>query len=61
MFWSIEVTDTIICRWLSSPTTIVMDSRIRMTPFETLCGRRCRTPLCWYDSGESVELGPEIV
>ncbi|MCI37529.1 hypothetical protein A2U01_0058753, partial [Trifolium medium] len=32
-----------------------------MTPFEALYGRRCRTPLCWYESGENVMLGPEIV
>ncbi|XP_050901824.1 uncharacterized protein LOC127108405 [Lathyrus oleraceus] len=32
-----------------------------MTPFEALYGRRCRTPLCWHESGESVVLGPEIV
>ncbi|XP_058784630.1 uncharacterized protein LOC131659458 [Vicia villosa] len=32
-----------------------------MAPFEALYGRRCRTPLCWYESGENVVLGPEIV
>jgi hypothetical protein len=32
-----------------------------MTPFEALYGRRCRTPLCWYETGESATLGPEIV
>lgn len=36
-------------------------SSIGMAPFEVLYGRRCRTPLCWYDSGESIVLGPEIV
>jgi hypothetical protein len=34
---------------------------IGMAPFEALYGRRCRTPLCWFESGESVVLGPEIV
>ncbi|XP_050902311.1 uncharacterized protein LOC127112527 [Lathyrus oleraceus] len=34
---------------------------IEIEPFETLYGMRCRTTLCWYDSGESVVLGPEIV
>ena len=34
---------------------------IGMAPYEALYGRRCRTPLCWYESGESVVLGPEIV
>jgi hypothetical protein len=32
-----------------------------MAPFEALYGRRCRTPLCWYETGENVMLGPEIV
>ncbi|MCI78505.1 hypothetical protein A2U01_0099775, partial [Trifolium medium] len=32
-----------------------------MSPFEALYGRKCRTPLCWFESGESVVLGPEIV
>ncbi|GAU29258.1 hypothetical protein TSUD_392080 [Trifolium subterraneum] len=36
-------------------------SSIRMAPFEALYGRRCRTPLCWYESGETVVLGPDIV
>ncbi|GAU23275.1 hypothetical protein TSUD_281700 [Trifolium subterraneum] len=28
---------------------------------QDLYGRRYRTPLCWYESGKSVVLGPEIV
>lgn len=36
-------------------------SSIGMAPFEALYGRRCRTLLCWFESGESVVLGPEIV
>jgi len=36
-------------------------SSIGMTPFEALYGRKCKTPLCGYESGESVVLGPEIV
>ncbi|XP_058774368.1 uncharacterized protein LOC131648646 [Vicia villosa] len=36
-------------------------SSIGMAPFEALYGRRCRTPLCWHESGEGVVLGPEIV
>ncbi|XP_020201790.1 uncharacterized protein LOC109787662 [Cajanus cajan] len=32
-----------------------------MTLFEALYGRRCRTPLCWYQDGESMVLGPELV
>lgn len=36
-------------------------SSIRMTPFEVLYGRRCRTPLYWYESGEYVVIGHEIM
>ncbi|CAJ2638227.1 unnamed protein product [Trifolium pratense] len=36
-------------------------SSIGMAPFEALYGRRCRTPLCWYETGEGAILGPEIV
>ena len=32
-----------------------------MAPFKELYGRRCRTPLCWYESSERVMLGLEIV
>ncbi|XP_027368371.1 uncharacterized protein LOC113874343 [Abrus precatorius] len=32
-----------------------------MVPFEALYGRRCRTPLCWYETGENLILGPEVV
>nr|KYP63965.1 Transposon Ty3-G Gag-Pol polyprotein [Cajanus cajan] len=34
---------------------------IGMAPFEALYGRRCRTPLCWYQEGESVVVGPKLV
>jgi hypothetical protein len=36
-------------------------SSIGMAPFEALYGRRCRTPLCWYESSEQVVLGPEMI
>jgi len=36
-------------------------SSIRMTLFEALYGRRCKTPLCWYESSESALLGPNVV
>jgi len=34
---------------------------IGMAPYEALYGRRCRTPLCWYQDGESVMVGPELL
>jgi hypothetical protein len=31
---------------------------IGMAPYEALYGRKCRTPLCWYQNGESSVVGP---
>jgi len=36
-------------------------SSIGMALFEALYGRRCRTLLCWFESGESALLGPDVV
>ncbi|KAL4319766.1 hypothetical protein GQ457_18G000400 [Hibiscus cannabinus] len=32
-----------------------------MTPFEAFYGRKCRTPLGWYELGEGKALGPEVL
>ena len=34
---------------------------IQMAPFEALYGRRCGTPLCWSELGESKVLGPQLL
>ena len=34
---------------------------IQMAPFEALYGRKCRSPVCWDDSMETLILGPEMV
>jgi hypothetical protein len=34
---------------------------IRMSPFEALYGRRCRTPINWSESGERPFFGPDLV
>lgn len=34
---------------------------IRMTPYEALYERKCRTPLCWTEVGEESILGPKII
>ena len=36
-------------------------SSIGVASFKALYGWRCKTPLCWYKSGESALLGPEVV
>nr|KYP39704.1 Retrotransposable element Tf2 [Cajanus cajan] len=32
-----------------------------MTPYEALYRRKCRTLLCWFETGENLILGPELV
>jgi hypothetical protein len=34
---------------------------IKMSPFESLYGWSCRTPLSWPESGEKVTFGPDII
>jgi len=34
---------------------------IGMAPYEALYGRKCRTPLCWYQDREVVLVGPELL
>nr|GEW61201.1 putative reverse transcriptase domain-containing protein [Tanacetum cinerariifolium] len=34
---------------------------IKAAPFEALYGRKCRSPICWTEVGESQILGPELI
>ncbi|XP_075080394.1 uncharacterized protein LOC142165905 [Nicotiana tabacum] len=34
---------------------------IQMAPYEALYGRKCRSPIGWFDVGETKLLGPELV
>ncbi|KAK2395736.1 hypothetical protein QL285_057442 [Trifolium repens] len=36
-------------------------SSIGMAPYEALYGRKCRTPLCWYEVGENKLLSSDFV
>ena len=36
-------------------------SSIGMTPYEELYGRKCRTPLCWFETGENLVLDPNMI
>jgi len=36
-------------------------SSTEMAPYEPLYARRCRTPLCWQQDGESIVLGPKFL
>jgi len=32
-----------------------------MAPYEALYGRKCRTPLCWFEAGENLVLGSDMI
>ena len=34
---------------------------IQMTPYEALCGRSCRSPICWTEVGESSITCPDLI
>ncbi|KAD2806136.1 hypothetical protein E3N88_39513 [Mikania micrantha] len=34
---------------------------IKCAPFEALYGRKCRSPICWSEVGESQVIGPELI
>ena len=36
-------------------------SSIHMAPYEALYGRRCRSPVCWFEVGEAALIGPDSV
>ena len=36
-------------------------SSISMDPYESLYGRRCRSPIRWFEVGEPSLLGPELI
>jgi hypothetical protein len=34
---------------------------IKAAPFEALYGRKCKSPICWTEVGESQLTGPELL
>ena len=34
---------------------------IGMAPYEALYGRKCQSPLCWFEPGEQSLLGPDLM
>nr|GEW93609.1 putative reverse transcriptase domain-containing protein [Tanacetum cinerariifolium] len=34
---------------------------IKATPYEALYGRKCRSPVCWSEVGDSQLIGPELI
>nr|GEW09035.1 uncharacterized mitochondrial protein AtMg00810-like [Tanacetum cinerariifolium] len=45
------------------PISIIFDRdpSIKATPFEALYGRKCRSPVCWAEVGDTQLTGPEII
>jgi hypothetical protein len=39
----------------------IYQASLKMSPFEALYGRKCRTPLYWDQTGERQFFGPEII
>lgn len=46
---------------MSLPIKTNFHFNIKIVLFEALYGIRCRTTVCWYEYGESIILGPEVV
>ncbi|GKC30827.1 putative reverse transcriptase domain-containing protein [Tanacetum coccineum] len=42
-------------------TNMDMSTSIKAAPFESLYGRKCRSPVCWAEVGQVQLTGPEIV
>ena len=36
-------------------------ANLKMAPFEALYGRKCQTPLMWYEVGERSLFGPNMI
>jgi hypothetical protein len=36
-------------------------SSIQIAPFEALYGRKCQSPICWYETGAGKEFHPDYV
>ena len=48
-------------RLLWSLLTIIATTHLYMAPYQDLYGRRCRSPIGWFEVGESSLLGPELI
>ncbi|GJY13028.1 putative reverse transcriptase domain-containing protein [Tanacetum coccineum] len=56
-----EIVDREVKRLKQSRILIINHASIKAAPFEALYGRKCRSPVCWSEVGESQLTGPELV
>ncbi|GJT77488.1 putative reverse transcriptase domain-containing protein [Tanacetum coccineum] len=45
----------------SERTIQTLEDMLRAAPFEALYGRKCRSPVCWSEVGDSQLTGPEMI
>jgi len=50
-----------VLHWIEFTYNNSFHASIDMAPYEALYGRKCRTPLCWYQDGEAVLVGLELL
>ena len=48
-------------RFLSLLTTTSYHASIQIAPFEALYGRKCRSPIGWFEVGEIALIGQDLV
>ena len=51
----------IICLWVEFAYNNSYHSSISMATYETLYGRRCRSPIGWFEVGESSLFDPNLI
>ena len=51
----------IIYHWQNLFAIIATIIAFEMAPYETLYGRKSRSPLCWEEIGKKILTGPEII
>ena len=49
------------CLLLEFAYVISFHSSISMAPYEAFCGRRCRSPIWWFNVDKSLILGPSLI
>ncbi|XP_072071662.1 uncharacterized protein [Arachis hypogaea] len=61
MFWWPETKNDVALHVSKCLNYQKLPCSIGMAPYEALYRRKCQSPLCWYEAGETSLLGPELV